>query len=156
MPRSSRSCRALARSSPPSWAPGAESPRMRSDTFARPALGRVARVMQDEDLARRRGRVRDLIGLIMEAPGLQVEMGEVCLVGDGRDRPRVPTEVVGFRGGRTLLMPLGELSGIAPGTSVHPTGKPFRVTVGDGLLGRVIDGLGKTPGESGDLDGTRA
>ncbi|HSY39324.1 MAG TPA: FliI/YscN family ATPase [Polyangia bacterium] len=108
--------------------------------------------MQDEDLARRRGRVRDLIGLIIEATGLQVEMGEVCLVGDGRDRPRVPTEVVGFRGGRTLLMPLGELTGIAPGTSVHPTGKPFRVTVGDGLLGRVIDGLGKPLDDYGDLE----
>ena len=108
---------------------------MRSETFARPALGRVARVMQVEDLARRRGRVRDLIGLIIEATGLQVEMGEICLVGDGRDRPRVPTEVVGFRGGRTLLMPLGELSGIGPGTSVHPTGSPFKVAMGDGLLG---------------------
>ena len=44
--------------------------------------------MQDEDLARRRGRVRDLIGLIIEATGLQVEMGEICLVGDGRDAVR--------------------------------------------------------------------
>ncbi len=129
---------------------------MRSENFARPALGRVARVMQDEDLARRRGRVRDLIGLIIEATGLQVEMGEICLVGDGRDRPRVPTEVVGFRGGRTLLMPLGELAGIGPGTSVHPTGNPFKVAVGDGLLGRVIDGLGKPLDEFGDLDGGKA
>jgi flagellum-specific ATP synthase len=129
---------------------------MRSDTFARPALGRVARVMQDEDLARRRGRVRDLIGLIIEATGLQVEMGEVCLVGDGRDRPRVPTEVVGFRGGRTLLMPLGELSGIGPGTSVHPTGHPFRVSVGDDLLGRVIDGLGTPLDDIGELDGSQS
>jgi flagellum-specific ATP synthase len=129
---------------------------MRSDTFARPTLGRVARVMQDEDLARRRGRVRDLIGLIIEATGLQVEMGEICLVGDGRDRPRVPTEVVGFRGGRTLLMPLGELSGIGPGTSVHSTGSPFKVSMGDGLLGRVIDGLGKPLDEFGELDEARA
>lgn len=131
---------------------------MRSDTFARPALGRVARVMQDEDLARRRGRVRDLIGLIIEATGLQVEMGEICLVGDGRlgGRDLIPTEVVGFRGGRTLLMPLGELAGIGPGTSVHPTGEPFKVAVGDGLLGRVIDGLGQPLDEYGDLDDTKA
>ena len=130
---------------------------MRSDSFARPTLGRVARVMQDEDLALRRGRVRDLIGLIIEATGLQVEMGEVCLVGDGRDRDgraQVPTEVVGFRSGRTLLMPLGELTGIAPGTSVHPTGRPFEVAVGDGLLGRVIDGLGTPLDDIGELDGT--
>ena len=68
----------------------------------------------------------------------------------------VPTEVVGFRGGRTLLMPLGELAGIGPGTSVHPTGNPFKVAVGDGLLGRVIDGLGKPLDEFGDLDGGKA
>ena len=64
------------------------------------------------------------------------------MVGDGRGRPPVATEVVGFRGGRTLLMPLGELHGIGPGTLVNPTGEPFRVAVGESLLGRVIDGLG--------------
>ena len=90
----------------------------------------------------RRGRVSDLIGLIIEATGLQVEVGEVCMVGEGRDRPVVATEVVGFRGGRTLLMPLGDLHGIGPGTVVNPTGRPFRVAVGEPLLGRVIDGLG--------------
>ena len=116
---------------------------MRADTPSRPALAQVARALADEDLARRRGRVRDLIGLIIEATGLQVEMGEICLVGDGRDRPAVATEVVGFRGGRTLLMPLGELTGIGPGTTVHPTGSPLRVGAGDALLGRVIDGLGR-------------
>jgi flagellum-specific ATP synthase len=125
---------------------------MSTETFARPAMGRMSRVLQDEDLARRRGRVRDLIGLIIEATGLEVEMGEVCLVGDGRDRPAVATEVVGFRGGRTLLMPLGELHGISPGTSVHPTGNPFKVAVGDRLLGRVIDGLGVPLDGFGDLE----
>jgi flagellum-specific ATP synthase len=115
---------------------------MSPETYTRDTLGRVSRRLQDEDLARRRGRVRDLIGLIIEATGLSVEIGEICLVGDGRDRPAVATEVVGFRGGRTLLMPLGELRGIGPGTAVHPTGSPFGVAVGDQLLGRVIDGLG--------------
>jgi flagellum-specific ATP synthase len=123
-----------------------------SETFARPTLGRVARVLQDEDLACRRGRVRDLIGLIIEATGLQVEMEEICLVGDGRDRPPVATEVVGFRGGRTLLMPLGELNGIGPGTAVNPTGTPFKVAVGDQLLGRVLDGLGQPLDGDGALE----
>jgi flagellum-specific ATP synthase len=112
-------------------------------------FGRAARALQGADLSRRVGRVSDLIGLIIEATGVQVEIGEVCLVGNGSRLPSdrggrdaVPTEVVGFRGGRTLLMPLGELHGIGPGTSVHPTGSPFRVAVGEPLLGRVIDGLG--------------
>src|SRR5947209_349968 len=108
----------------------------------RTGLVRAIRAVQDADLSRRVGRVSDLIGLIIEATGVQVEIGEVCLVGGGRDRPAVATEVVGFRGGRTLLMPLGDLHGIGPGTSVHPTGGPFRVAVGEPLLGRVIDGLG--------------
>jgi flagellum-specific ATP synthase len=109
------------------------------------SFARAARALHGADLSRRVGRVSDLIGLIIEATGVQVEIGEVCMVGDGRDpggRDAVPTEVVGFRGGRTLLMPLGELHGIGPGTSVHPTGGPFRVAVGQPLLGRVIDGLG--------------
>ena len=108
-------------------------------------LARAIHAIQEADLSRRVGKVSDLIGLIIEATGVQVEIGEVCLVGDGRDRggrEHVPCEVVGFRGGRTLLMPLGELHGIGPGTSVFPTGSPFRVAVGEPLLGRVIDGLG--------------
>src|SRR5947209_3918933 len=108
----------------------------------RTGLVRAIRAVQDADLSRRVGRVSDLIGLIIEATGVQVEIGEVCMVGDGRDRPSVACEVVGFRGGRTLLMPLGGLHGIGPGTSVFPTGSPFRVAVGEPLLGRVIDGLG--------------
>jgi flagellum-specific ATP synthase len=54
----------------------------------------------------------------------------------------VPAEVVGFRGGQTLLMPLGDMSGIAPGRTVTATGDAMRVHVGDELLGRVLDGLG--------------
>ncbi len=106
-------------------------------------LLRATAAIRAADLARRRGRVGDLIGLIIEATGIEAQIGELCMVGDGRRDEPVPTEVVGFRGGRTLLMPLGELGGIGPGTPVVPTGSPFRVSVGAELLGRVIDGLGR-------------
>ncbi len=105
-------------------------------------LSQAARALREVDLARRHGKVRNLIGLIIEATGLQAEIGEVCLVGTDRGQAPIQAEVVGFRDGRTLLMPLGELHGIGPGTRVLATGAPFRVTVGPGLLGRVIDGLG--------------
>ena len=95
----------------------------------------------------------NLIGLIIEATGLQAEVGEVCLVGADRHREAVPAEVVGFREGRTLLMPLGELQGIGPGTKVLPTGAPFRVPVGPHLLGRVLDGLGAPLDGLGDVAG---
>jgi flagellum-specific ATP synthase len=125
-------------------------------TFSSERIAELSRRLQDEDLARRRGRVRDLIGLIIEATGLSVEMGEICMVGDSRGRPGDPEpiqcEVVGFRDGRTLLMPLGELRGIGPGTLVRPAGTPFGVSVGDGLLGRVIDGLGQPLDEYGTIE----
>ncbi|MGD0453602.1 MAG: FliI/YscN family ATPase [Solirubrobacteraceae bacterium] len=105
-------------------------------------LDRAAEAIREADLARRHGFVTNLIGLIIEATGLQAEVGEVCLVGTDRNRAAVAAEVVGFREGRTLLMPLGELHGIGPGTRVLASGAPFRVAVGESLLGRVVDGLG--------------
>jgi flagellum-specific ATP synthase len=105
-------------------------------------LAGAAQALRDSDLARRHGFVSNLIGLIIEATGLQAEVGEVCLVGTDRNRAAVAAEVVGFRDGRTLLMPLGELHGIGPGTRVLATGAPFRIAVGDRLLGRILDGLG--------------
>jgi flagellum-specific ATP synthase len=76
-------------------------------------LDRAALALRDADLARTHGRVSNLIGLIIEATGLQAEVGEVCLVASADRGPAgaeplaaVPAEVVGFREGRTLLMPL--------------------------------------------------
>jgi flagellum-specific ATP synthase len=112
------------------------------DQTAAGPLARTAATLRGSDFARRDGRVSDLIGLIIEASGLSVEVGELCYVGGSRNRQAVACEVVGFRAGRTLLMPLGELGGIAPGTVVRSTGQPLRVPVGDQTLGRVLDGLG--------------
>src|SRR5215831_19406321 len=52
-------------------------------------------------------------------------------------------EVVGFRDSRTLLMPLGSMEGIRPGASIVASGRPLMAPAGAGLLGRVIDGLGR-------------
>ncbi len=107
------------------------------------ALKAAASAVDHADLVVRRGRVRDVIGLIIEASGLEAEVGEVCLIETGRDRPPVPAEVVGFRDSRTLLMPLGEMSGIGPGKSVTAEGEAFRVPVGEPLLGQVVDAFGR-------------
>jgi flagellum-specific ATP synthase len=109
--------------------------------------------LRDADLHRRHGRVIDLIGLIVEATGLEAEVGEVCTIETGRGRPAVPAEVVGFRAGRTLLMALGEATGIGPGARVSASGKPFRVDVSDDLLGRALDGLGRPLDDLGPVGG---
>ncbi|MBX5470325.1 MAG: FliI/YscN family ATPase [Thermoleophilaceae bacterium] len=113
-------------------------------------LERVADAVDRADLHRRHGRVADLIGLTIEATGLEAEVGELCLVEAGRNREDIAAEVVGFRDGRTLLMPFGEMHGIRPGRSVVATGSQLTVTVGDELLGRVVDGLGRPIDGRGD------
>ncbi len=107
------------------------------------ALARAGASLRRADLHKRSGRVNQLIGLVVESTGLEAEVGEVCLIETGRDQPAVPAEVVGFRGSSTLLMPLGEMQGIGPGKTVTATGEPLRIPVGDGLLGRMVDGLGR-------------
>jgi flagellum-specific ATP synthase len=106
-------------------------------------LARLAVAVSRTDLSVRRGRVSDVIGLIIEAAGLEVEVGELCEISTGRDRPTVPAEVVGFRAGRSLLMPLGDMHGIGPGHVVIATGEQLTVPVGEEMLGRVLDGLGR-------------
>jgi type III secretion protein N (ATPase) len=60
---------------------------------------------------------------------------------DSTLRP-ITAEVVGFRGEQALLLPLGELAGIAPASAVWRTGEPLSIRCDDGLLGRALDGLG--------------
>ena len=114
-----------ARSSPPRS--GAHDPRVAADkTFVFSVMDaaldavdadcdEAALAIREADLHRRTGRVVDLIGLIVEATGLEAEVGEVCTIETGRGRPSVPAEVVGFRAGRTLLMALGDADGHRPG-----------------------------------------
>jgi flagellum-specific ATP synthase len=118
-------------------------------------LEEAANAIRDADLHRRHGRVVDLIGLIVEATGLEAEIGEVCTIETGRGRPSVPAEVVGFRAGRTLLMALGDATGIGPGARVTASGQPLKVDVSDALLGRALDGLGRPLDGKGPVPNTQ-
>jgi flagellum-specific ATP synthase len=101
---------------------------------------------RDCDPYRLNGRVSELIGLVVESRGPAARVGERCEIHVGGHRtghPPLDAEVVGFREGRTLLMPLGDPAGIGPGQTVVASGAAVRVDVGPGLLGRVLDGLGR-------------
>jgi len=87
------------------------------------------------------GRVTRITGLTVEARGIEAAIGELCVV-DRRDATPLQAEVAGFREGRALLMPFGDLAGIGPGDRVRRTGQSARVRVGQGLLGRVLGSLG--------------
>ena len=89
------------------------------------------------------GKVVQIVGLVIECNGPNVSMGELCYVHSHfEDVEPLTAEVVGFREGYVLLMPLGETKGIGPGCQVVSAQKVLQVKVGPELLGRVIDGLG--------------
>ena len=96
----------------------------------------------------REGRVKRLVGMTLEVEGLPGEVGELCVVKGAHGDVQV--EIVGFHGAATTLLPLERLDGISEGATVRATGEPFCAPVGDALLGRVVDGLGRP------LDGGRA
>lgn len=89
-----------------------------------------------------KGLVSRIIGLMVEASGPRVSVGEYCHIVT-RSGLEIPAEVVGFRNSTTLLLPLAELEGIAPGDLVIPQERKLEVNVGPGLLGRILDGLGR-------------
>jgi type III secretion protein N (ATPase) len=88
------------------------------------------------------GRVTEVIGLVVRAMVPGIELGEVVHLDRTSGAP-IAAEVVGFRGDEALLLPLGELAGITAHGRVLRTGAPLKITVGDELLGRVVDGIGR-------------
>lgn len=89
-----------------------------------------------------KGKVTELTGIVVRAVVPGVRIGELCFIVPYHGRTPIKSEVVGFRDQEVLLMPLGELEGIGLGNDVIPTGHTLTVRVGDGLLGRILDGLG--------------
>ena len=98
------------------------------------------------------GKVTQVVGLVIETQGPTVSVGELCYIYPKKsDSPPIPAEVVGFRQGRVMLMPVGEMHGVGPGCEVVAAQKMLQVKVGDELLGRVLDGLGNPMDEKGPI-----
>ncbi len=104
------------------------------------------------DLMPYRGRVVRVAGMVVESKGPPVGVGQLCEIrpADGR---RVLAEVVGFHDDNRVLLPLEGIEGVAPSDPVVARSSPRRLRVGEGLLGRVLDGLGRPIDGAGALDG---
>ena len=90
----------------------------------------------------RSGVVAGLVGLLIESRGPAAGIGDFCEIRavDGR---RVRTQVIGFRDGNLLSMPLEETGGLQIGDRIVARAEDARVAVGEALLGRVLDGFGR-------------
>ena len=99
-----------------------------------------------------KGKITKIIGLVIESDGPSINLGELCYIYPRTEAPLLPAEVVGFRENRVLLMPLGEMQGIGPGSEVVSSRNLLRVKVGRSLLGRILDGLGNPIDGKGPLN----
>ncbi len=88
------------------------------------------------------GHITQIVGLLIESRGPHVAIGDFCEVAASNGRP-IRAQVIGFRDGRVLSMPLEETDGLQLGDPILARPEQARVEVGPGLLGRVIDGFGK-------------
>jgi flagellum-specific ATP synthase len=95
------------------------------------------------DLLKVNGRVSQVIGLVVESHGPNCSLGEVCAIKSKSGDDVCLSEVVGFRDSRVLSMVLGDAASVSPGSEIVSTGRTLSVGLGDALLGRVIDGLGR-------------
>nr|WP_260928011.1 FliI/YscN family ATPase [Novosphingobium sp. 9] len=94
------------------------------------------------DLAPRRyGVVTACDGGLLEVMGISVPVGAICRVAYRREKP-LAAEVIGFRGGKTMMMLLGDTVSLRPGARVVPEGRPGMLPVGEAFLGRAVDGEG--------------
>ncbi len=99
------------------------------------------------------GRISQIIGLVIEASGLDGSLGELCSIRT-KDNLTIQAEIVGFKGDKVLMMPFGEIMGISPGCPVSVSSQPMNIPVGDQLLGRILDGMGNPIDGKGPIKGS--
>lgn len=115
------------------------------------SLERYSNIIKETNPMREIGKVIEIIGLIIEADGPQSSIGDLCYIYNKLDEEPVWAEVVGFRQAKILLMPLGSMEGLQPGAIVVNTGSAMKIKVGEQLLGRVLDGLGRPIDSLGEI-----
>lgn len=115
-------------------------------------LDKYSDIIKTTNSIREIGKVIEIIGLIIEADGPQSSIGDLCYIYNKFDDEPIWAEVVGFRQAKILLMPLGSMEGLQPGAIVVNTGSAMKIKVGEQLLGRVLDGLGRPIDNLGDIN----
>ena len=105
-------------------------------------LYEIRKILDQADPIQVRGKVTNIVGLVVEGHGPGSAMGGLCEIYSRDTRQSIMAEVVGFRDNRVLLMPLGELTGIGPGSTIVARKANPMIRVGDEMIGRVLNGLG--------------
>ena len=115
-------------------------------------LDRYLQTIKETNPMREIGKVTEIIGLIIEADGPQSSIGDLCYIYNKLNEDPIWAEVVGFKQSKILLMPLGSMEGLQAGAIVVNTGSAMKIKVGEQLLGRVLDGLGRPIDNLGEIN----
>lgn len=99
--------------------------------------------IEQAELIQTCGKVTRVTGLIVESTSPGLSLGQMCTIHPGNGTKPALAEVVGFRDSKALLIPMGDIRGVAPGSVVEPNDRPLKIRVGKGMLGRVIDARGQ-------------
>ncbi len=100
-------------------------------------------ILLDKNYAVHYGKVSKIVGLTVESVGPPCRLNDLCEIVSKDKTTVVRASVVGFKDNKVLLMPYDSVDGIGLGATVKNTGEVLRVKVGNKLLGRVLDGLGR-------------
>ena len=107
-------------------------------------LADVIEQIDQLDSFKRYGRVKRVVGLMIESQGPESSIGDVCYIHVGNKRKRIiQAEVVGFKNEEVILMPYTTINDISPGSLVEASLKPLEIKVGSELIGSVIDSVGQ-------------
>lgn len=98
-------------------------------------------ILNDINTIKVYGKVTKIIGLVIEGFCPNSSVGSLCHITTLDKSSGVYAEVVGFRDSKALLMPLGDIRGLGPGSTIRVVKDSATVKVGNGLLGRVIDAM---------------
>ena len=109
--------------------------------------------LDDVDLLAYKGAILKVSGLTIESNGPEIGLGQICQI-QIKNGNMVMAEVIGFRDGNLILLPLEHIDGISPGDTVIALDKPREIAIDENILGRVLDGLGRPIDGKGPLTGS--
>ncbi|MFP6890248.1 MAG: FliI/YscN family ATPase [Nitrospinota bacterium] len=120
--------------------------------MSRLSLAHYRERLEETETSRAKGKVNQVVGLLIEGTGPGLPVGGVCAIEPIHGGKDVMVEVIGFRDDRVLFMPLGEAKGISPGSSIRAISMQAEVHVSTSMLGRVLDGLGNPLDGAGPIE----
>ena len=105
-------------------------------------IGKYRNFIAETSLVKKSGKVKRIVGMIVEGDGPPVAVGSICIIKPINGKAPVQGQVVGFQDNKILLMPLGDIYGVEPGSVIESAEETPTFSVTPHLMGRVIDGLG--------------